>query len=233
MKYSDFELYLSKTNSDRYLHACNGDKDKAVCLFMLNSNLSCSLFQVIGLLEMILRNAIDERMSITVGPTWIEDSVKREGIFADPEKFPNVQKAIFEAFDKMKSERVFSHDILVTKMDFGFWRYMFNRHVYNASGRFIMKIFINKDIRTENGKLVNQAFVFEDLKGIHHLRNRIAHNEPICFKDSIIDTSYANIEYLKILKYFRWLGIDTKSFLLGLDNVEEVLKKINRLKQNK
>jgi hypothetical protein len=72
---------------------------------------------------------------------------------------------------------------------------------------------------------------FNELDGINILRNRIAHHEPICFalRQPIIGTSYILNAYQKLHTLFMWLGIDSHSLLYGLDHVQQVCNKINRL----
>ena len=50
------------------------------------------------------------------------------------------------------------------------------------------------------------------------------------FYASEIDTSYIVNEYQKIQTLFSWMGIDSRSMLYGLDNVQSVCAKINSLK---
>jgi hypothetical protein len=69
---------------------------------------------------------------------------------------------------------------------------------------------------------------------INTLHNRIAHHEPICFlfQQPVIDTGFILNEYQKIQTLFRWMGINNKSMLYGLDHVQRVCTKIDRLKNS-
>lgn len=46
----------------------------------------------------------------------------------------------------------------------------------------------------------------------------------------LIDTTYIHTIYNKIFNMFAWMGIDSGSFLYGLDHVQDVCNKINQIK---
>ena len=70
----------------------------------------------------------------------------------------------------------------------------------------------------------NNAYVFNELDCVNQIRNRIAHHEPICFGNSTnIDTQYVIHCYNSMTHLFQWMGIDSKSFLYGLDHIEMVV----------
>jgi hypothetical protein len=86
----------------------------------------------------------------------------------------------------------------------------------------------------DSAKIINKAYIFNELDGINILRNRIAHHEPICFArhQPEIGTSYILNAYQTLHKLFMWMGIDSHSLLYGLDHVQRLCSKINRLKSH-
>ena len=66
---------------------------------------------------------------------------------------------------------------------------------------------------------------------INKLRNRIAHNEPICFSSNHIsvDVYYAQNRYNRIMELFRWMDIDGASLLYGLGRVNSACNQIDAL----
>ncbi|MCA4819865.1 Abi family protein [Myroides odoratimimus] len=130
----------------------------------------------------------------------------------------------------------YSHNKLIAELGFGFWRYLFNGIQYNAAGNTLLQIFTNRPISPQsiNGRYIhfNQLYVFDQLKQINKLRNRIAHHEPICFVISnnitTKSTQYARTQYAIIIELFHWLGIDAADLLFGLDHVLKVCDKIDR-----
>ena len=56
--------------------------------------------------------------------------------------------------------------------------------------------------------------------------------EPICFpvQSNVIYTDYILNEYQKMMVLLQWMGIDNHKYLFGLDHVQRVCAKIDRLK---
>lgn len=115
-------------------------------------------------------------------------------------------------------------------MDFGFWRYLFAQPLYNAGGRSLLKVFPNKPKSTPKLNIDNSA-IYNKLRVINELRNRIAHHEPICFQRNCaeIPTELARKNYSQILELYRWMNIDEKSLLYGIDHVLQDCDKIDCL----
>ena len=62
MKYEEYEKALSKPRLEKYKIACNGDKNKALILYRYNIKLGQKLYGVLGVLELVLRNSINEHL---------------------------------------------------------------------------------------------------------------------------------------------------------------------------
>ena len=110
------------------------------------------------------------------------------------------------------------------------WKHMFSNVQYRLAGRKLMRIFPNKPKSTQNHKFDN-TYVFGELDYINKLRNRIAHNEPICFSSNHIsvDVYYAQNRYNRIMELFRWMDIDGASLLYGLGRVNSACNQIDAL----
>lgn len=80
---------------------------------------------------------------------------------------------ILKALSEVQTD--YSHVKLHTKMDFGFWRYLFAQPLYNAGVRSLLKVFPNKPKSTPKLNIDNSA-IYNKLRVINELRNRIAHH---------------------------------------------------------
>lgn len=230
MKFSELEQIVSEERLQRYLMACDGDKAKAVLLYRHNISASLEMFAVVGAFEVALRNSIDKIMTNNFGTDWLRDSILPGGIFDIPQCRDHAG-IIRAAYDKLSRQSRYTHTHLLSKMEFGIWKYMFSSPQFRASGRVLLEAFPNKP--TSNRFIqYNNTYIFNELDRLNSLRNRIAHHEPICFPTgfAIITTSYIEYIYGKIIKLFQWLGIDAQQYLYGLDHVEQVCNKINLLK---
>ena len=61
---------------------------------------------------------------------------------------------------------------------------------------------------------------------IRNLRNRISHNEPLCFKDKAFDLAYVNEMYIMISDFLKWIDPQIINSL-GKENLDRVSHEIN------
>lgn len=228
MKYADFEHIFSPDRLRRYLIACQYDRRKAMTLYRYNLKLSQEIFPIIGCFEVALRNKIDAELKKNFGPDWLRDSIKPKGFFSIDSRVKGTRKIIKKAYDTLQIEHKYTHSRLLTEMEFGIWKYMFNNVQYRLSGRCLLNIFPHKPKSTRYCKF-NNAYIFNELDNVNHIRNRIAHHEPICFGGAIaIDTQNVIHCYDSIIRLLQWMDIDSKSLLYGLDHVKYVLNLIKK-----
>ena len=229
MEYGKFERIMSQKRMNRYLAACGGDSRKAMTLYRYNLQLSQETFTIISCFEVALRNAIDEKLTPSMGAEWLKDSIMPGGAFASPILY-KTHDIIDRAYHKLLTDNLYSHSKLLASLEFGIWKYMFSPVQYRVTGRTLLSIFPNKARSTPQVQY-NHSYIFNELDKINTLRNRIAHHEPICFllQQPVIDTGFILNEYQKIQTLFSWMGIDSQSLLYGLDHVRRVCDKIDKL----
>jgi hypothetical protein len=211
----------------RYLNASDHNTVKAMTLYRKNLKLSHELFTIISCFEVTLRNAIDRYLLIHLGPDWLCKAVAKGGIF-DNAQCSTTANTIKDTLKVLGNQ--YSHNKLVTSLGFGFWRYLFSRHQYRATGQCLLNIFPAKPPSTNLIKL-NALFIFNQLAQVNIIRNRIAHHEPICFLEvqPVKNTSYVRYHYDLILKLFKWLAVDEHALLYGLDHIERICDEIDEL----
>ena len=227
MTYTRFENIVSSRRMARYLSACGGDTEKAQILYRLNMRLACEMFVVVSGFEIALRNAIHAKLTPSLGADWLGRSVRRRGIFYNlPFK---AKRNIITAAKKLKKTGKYDPDQMVASMEFGTWKYMFSKDQYVATGQCLLQIFPRKPKSTPKQQY-ERRFFFNELDHVNSLRNRIAHHEPICFshKNQDIDLLYANTEYERLMKLFKWMGISGKALLKNADKVPNTIAQIEK-----
>ncbi len=216
----------------RYIAACNSNTRKAMTLYRYNIKLSQELLAVVGCFEVALRNKINHHFIARHGNDWLRDMILPNGRFYTDNRVAKTKKIIENAYLGLVRSRRYSHDKLLSEMEFGIWKYMFSNPQFTLTGQSLLTIFPNKPQSTASCQYDN-SYLFKELDFINNLRNRIAHHEPICFgtgaNRSVIDTSYALNRYSRILILFNWLDIDGASLLYGLGDIIGVCNKINNL----
>ena len=229
MNFSEFEIIVSEDRLNRYLIACAGNKAKALLLYRRNIRIAMEMFAVVGAFEIALRNSIDNIMVKHFGHDWLRDSILPGGIFDTP-KCRDHARIIRSTYEKLMRHNQYTHTHLLSKMEFGIWKYMFSSPQFRATNRVLLQVFPNKPTSTRKIQY-NNTFIFNELDHVNSLRNRIAHHEPICFHTGYasITTIYIDFIYNKILTLFEWLNVDAKDYLFGLDHVLKIRDEIKKL----
>lgn len=186
------------------------------------------MFAIVGAFEIALRNAIDKVMKSRFGNDWLRDAILPGGIFDIPSCRDHA-KIIRSAYDKLDRQGRYSHTNLLSKMEFGIWKYMFSSPQFRATNRILLQVFPNKPTSNRNIQY-NNTFIFNELDRINSLRNRIAHHEPICFPTGSASVSTAYIEYIynKIIVLFQWLAINPNDYLSGIDHIGRACEQLDR-----
>jgi hypothetical protein len=204
MNQNEFELAISKARLEKYLNATDGEFEKAFQLYILNLELSKSIFGILSVYEIILRNAINfHYINYFNDENWIVNQCKEGGLFNlpnDPNHYFSLKKI---KMVQIKLNQKFTNDRLVSELSFGFWVYLFASQQFKAGGQNIHRIFINRP------KGINQKTIFMELNQIRLLRNRIAHHEAICFKKNFdLDQLTQQPIFDLMLKHLHWLSKD-------------------------
>ena len=233
MKYSVFEDIISPERMQRYLAACNHNTRKAMTLYRYNIKLSQELLALIGYFEVALRNKINKLLITQFGNDWLRDAILPDGIFYSDHRVQKTKSIIQKVYHGLCRSNSYSHNKLLSEMEFGIWKYMFSNVQYALTGQTLLSIFKNKPTSSPSNQYTN-TYIFRELDYINNLRNRIAHHEPICFGNgdnhNSIDTSYSINRYTRILTLLYWLDIDGKALLYGFGDLNDIIRRIDNLK---
>lgn len=198
---------LSKPRFERYLSACNQNEQNALELYRLNLLICRSFYPLLSIFEVSLRNALDEVLSQHFNDkNWI---LNQRSKFMSHEKLkPHfiAKRQVDEAEKQLLHRRKNVNRQLITELTLAFWVRLFQADHFATLKAEPIKIFKKIPSNTKRDR------VHEILKGILDFRNRIYHNEPICFgKDEksqsvIIDMRQIQdvIQFFEI--FFHWLG---------------------------
>lgn len=121
MKYSEYEKALSTPRLNKYKIACLNDKNKTLMLYRYNIKLCQKFYGVLGVLEIVLRNAInDHYMTQLSDDEWLISQAASGFLYSS-------QNDIFRERDKLVRMNVYTHDKLVASLSFGTWTIMFSK----------------------------------------------------------------------------------------------------------
>jgi hypothetical protein len=103
---------------------------------------------------------------------------------------------------------------IIAEQTFGFWTSLYEPRHYKLIGGSVIHCFPNKP------PAVNRNNIAASLKDIREFRNRIYHNEAICFNNITIDFAHARRIKNEIYDLLDWMDKDLKDYVITYDGIE-------------
>lgn len=220
MKYSTLEYYISQPRLKRYLTATNNSKTNALKLYQKNLRVSQAFYPILNLFEIFLRNVIDYQISSHfANPNWI--ITEKNGFMNDPSLSSSKYFLKYSVAGAEKTIAGNKGKIPVTsgkviaELSFGFWTSLFQKYHYKLIGGVVIHCFPKKPLK------VNREIISKKLNNIRLFRNRIYHNEPICFNGNDIDFCNAKIVRQDIYDLLEWIDVDLAKYTATFDNIDK------------
>lgn len=200
------EEALSLERFGRYLSWAGGNRDRALQLYALNTQLSEALYIPLQMLEVALRNRIHSVMSAArKDECWFQD----DRVIT----LPHQRRQVTEALNELaKAKKVATPGRVVAALTFSFWTAMFGRPYEN-----LWQMHLHRIARRPDGRGLRRKDLAGELTLIRHLRNRVAHHEPILHCD--LPARHANV-----VKITGWLSPEAAAWCKELDRFPEVLR---------
>lgn len=231
--YKDFLLYFSGARVHRYYLATGRRKNKAKELYKANLEVAKAFHPLLGVLEVVMRNRINEILTHYFGdPDWIQN--QRAGFMNDPSlvyysngrRIVNefLKKEVNKAIRKLQQKRsTVTSNKIVAEQTFGFWTEMFEAHIYRLVGGRPIHIFGNLPPHKQ------RSDIRDELLKIRMFRNRINHNEPVCFVGDSIDFSETRAVYNAIIHILNWIDPKLLGYIASIDEVHARITAAERI----
>ena len=183
---TELESALSHERFARYLEWAEENRDQALALYALNTQISESLYTPLQMLEVSLRNRIHSVLSDAMQESWFEE----DGFL----KISNQRDQVVIARERLiKFGKEPTPGRIVAALSFSFWTSMLARNYEDHWQKTLNRI------TYRDGKNLRRKDLSEPLAKIRLIRNRIAHHEPV------IQFNLPE-EYGKIIQITRWLS---------------------------
>lgn len=226
MEYSKLEYFVSQPRLDRFLIAAGHSKTKAQKLYRANLRVSQAFYPILNLFEITLRNCINYQLSSHFSNSnWI--IIEKNGFMSDSTLAPSqfyLKNSIIKAERNIRRNRTsITSGKVIAEQSFGFWTSLFEPHHYRLVGGSPIHVF------TQKPSFVNRNIITQKLKKIREFRNRIYHNEPICFNASSIDYTDALFVLNEIYELLNWIDLEIKKYFEYYDSVNEKISIANRI----
>lgn len=197
------EMRLTQDRLSSYLDVMDGDLLRALDLYKWNIALSGALFEAIAVVEVVVRNEIDNNLkqwAQSRGADWMDIAPLDERGRAD----------IAKARSRIKNP---THGKVLAELNFGFWRFL-------VANRYLHKIWIP----TMNSAFPNleghpgerREKVERSIERLWFLRNRIGHHEPI-------HTRKIERDVVSMISLLDWICFDTSAWATAQRRIQEIL----------
>lgn len=213
MDYQKLEEYISEPRLSRFLVSCSNSQEKAIRLYEANLQVSQAFYPIMNLLEIFLRNCISTKLSAHFGdPAWI---ITQKGGFMSDSSLGNkfwIKNQVIYA--ETKTRGTITPGKIISEQTFGFWTSLFEPRHYRLIAGSVIHCFPRKPAE------VNRSYLAGVLKDIREFRNRIYHNEAICFNNITIDFSHAQHVKTEIYNLLEWMDTDLKVYVSQFDTID-------------
>lgn len=201
---SGLEKAISRDRLDAFKQ--DGVSDKiAIARYLFNIEICKSLYPLINIFEVTLRNSIDESLTNFCGTQKWETLLQLN---------KNETQAINTALQSLsRKKKSLSHGRLIAELNMGFWTALLGNRYSQFSFQYaiIKGAFKNCPKSQRNQKKLHLL-----LDDIRHTRNRIAHHERIIhWKD-------LQKKHSDLLNLIKFLNNDSYKMALSLDTFDKV-----------
>jgi hypothetical protein len=235
MKFKDFKNYFSSARVNRYLLATGNSKSKAIKLYKANLKTAQAFHPLLGVFEVILRNRLNDILASHFSdPNWIMN--QKTGFMSDPSlRFTYKRTGQLKTNDFLKREinkaekrlqktnTPITSGKIIAEQTLGFWTDLFEVHHYRLLKGKPIQVF-NSLPAGHGRKEVN-----DELDKVRRFRNRINHNEPICFNGNNIDFTEAMEVHKSIINLLTWIDPEIIKLISDIDTVKKIIDKANKM----
>lgn len=210
--YSPASLQLLKAihSTDRlspYIKAA-GSVDDGVKLYIWNTAISAAFYGPLQALEVGLRNALHKELAGLFGATW-HDEAAFLNLNAD------LRRDIEETKDTLRNARKpIDTPHIVAGLNFGFWNKLIGHGPNGIYTTKLWKVGLMKAFPHSPHKMPGPAY--DEVKKIRNFRNRIAHHEPIHYRN-------LSAEYGRIKMVASWMYPDLAAWIDYHSRCESVI----------
>ncbi|EHU1925325.1 hypothetical protein EJ062_04785 [Acinetobacter baumannii] len=182
---------LSTVRLDTYKNQFHLENPKDIyAAYCWGEAVSGSIFKIISVIEILLRNSIHNALKPALGKKWMIDEQKVKLTDHQKDKVDNI---LYEKKDGRRTEKRIdptpNENTIIAKLSFGFWSHFLDIKLLDGKSwdMYLSDIFNNY---TYVGRYRGRQFwkdrdkkniyaLKDRLRDINEIRNRIAHHEPV------------------------------------------------------
>lgn len=216
--FKSLEKAISKDRLEHYAKIFNLNSNKSIIKkYILNVELSKSLYFPLQTLETTLRNSIHEVLTQKFNNEfWFENES-----FINPKTI--VKGDITTARSKIENSKEQTSGRIISELNFGFWSYLFGRYYEQKIwNKYVKQIFPNIPKNMAKRRILAQI-----INTIKNLRNKVFHFDTIVNIESLFEI------HNQILEVIKWLNKDIYNLVSELDDFDYIYKNEEKVIEEK
>lgn len=206
-----FEKVFSTDRMRRYYMAHPHDENMAIAHYRSNIELSSSFYPCLSVFEVALRNSFNRELISKFGrEDWYKIIPSTRGLNGLNYYITEAQRHISNRGEIVTAPKI------IAELTFGFWVSLVNSQYEKILWHDLRRAFpfMSKSLRQRKN-------ISAPLNNFRIFRNRVFHNEPICWSYSYIDNLHK-----EILTVLGWINKDLPAWVNEFDKVDDVLEVI-------
>lgn len=206
-----FDKVFSPDRMARYFSAHHGDERKAIVHYRCNLRLSESMYISLSVLEVTLRNALSRELGrMARREDWYVIFPNTPGLSKLNHYITQATKQISGRHEPVTAAKV------VAELTLGFWVSLLNSEYERILWKDLRRAFpaMPKSIR-------QRKYVSAPLNRMRQFRNRVFHNEPICWNIDAVRQIHDEMVLL-----LGWMNEDVPRWLSMSDRFDDVVASV-------
>lgn len=214
MDRSKLENLFSTERLRKFYVAYPTDNSKALAHYQCNILISEAFYPCLSVLEVALRNAINRQLTARFGtPEWYSHFSTTAGLSTLLPAINTAQRHITNRGELISAPKI------VAELSLGFWVTLFNSEYERILWKHLRKAFPNMPKGDRKRKNVSAP-----LNNFRLVRNRIFHNEPVCWNLDVLEHKHDHI-----VETLKWIDPELPEWLAPMDRFDAVLREVKRM----
>ncbi|WP_420610478.1 hypothetical protein [Candidatus Poriferisodalis sp.] len=201
-----------------YLDSAAGDLAAALRLYDWNSAVAGAIHADLGRLEVVFRNAVDRALKdLAAASGWKQPWFAQELLFRERQR-DAIDTAVQRASRRRRGSP--AHGAVISELGFGFWRFICVPAYLTALWvPALASAFPCHPAQGDPRRI--RADVEHRMEGLHLLRNRIAHHEPI-FRRNL------RRDHAQLLELIGWMCADCQTWVVAVSRTLNTIAERDR-----
>ncbi|HMW31832.1 MAG TPA: Abi family protein [bacterium] len=209
-----FQKVFSEERTQKYFETYPANDKKAIEHYACNIMISEAFYPALSIFEVALRNSVNRELETMFHTQdWYQQIPTTAGLVKLNKDISNAKRQIM-----MRNEAITASKV-VAELTLGFWVRLFNTEYERILWKNLRLAFPYLEKRKRQRHTVSAP-----LNRIRDFRNRVFHNEPVCWNINSLENNHKTI-----VETLFWLNKDLPDYLNTTERFHTVLNEVRKI----